>query len=100
MSKISGTTPDVIVWSNRSCTITLRRVTYKREAPQSDGDIGMVSVTGTPMLKSVTVLMSKRRGRVLARKKCPYMREWVDPLFKDVPRRLGHSGDPIRPSTP
>ncbi|GMN33035.1 hypothetical protein TIFTF001_044754 [Ficus carica] len=48
------------------------------EAPQSDGDTGGVSATGTLMLKSVTVLMSKRR---------------------DVPRELGHSGDPIG-STP
>ncbi|GMN35761.1 hypothetical protein TIFTF001_005516 [Ficus carica] len=31
MPKISGTTPDVIAWSDRSCTVTLRLVTCKRE---------------------------------------------------------------------
>ncbi|GMN45360.1 hypothetical protein TIFTF001_014555 [Ficus carica] len=51
MPKISGTTPDVIAWPDRSCTVTLRRVTYKREAPRSDGDTGGVSVTSTPILK-------------------------------------------------
>ena len=53
-----------------------------------------MSVTGTPMLKSVMVLMSKHRGRALARKSCPYLNKWVDPLFIDVPRGSGRSGDP------
>ncbi|GMN54878.1 hypothetical protein TIFTF001_024004 [Ficus carica] len=34
------TTPNVIAWSDRSCTVSLRLVTCKREVPQSDGDIG------------------------------------------------------------
>ncbi|GMN34526.1 hypothetical protein TIFTF001_004743 [Ficus carica] len=65
------------------------------EAPESDGDTGRVSATGTPMLKSVIILMSKQRDRVLTMKKCPYLNEWADPIFKDVIRGLGHSGDPI-----
>ncbi|GMN39718.1 hypothetical protein TIFTF001_008944 [Ficus carica] len=48
--------------------VSLRRVTCKREAPRSDGDTDGVSATGTPMLKLVRELMSKHRGRVLARK--------------------------------
>ncbi|GMN56189.1 hypothetical protein TIFTF001_025308 [Ficus carica] len=36
-----------------SCAATLRWVTCKREAPQSDGDTDGVSATGTLMLKSV-----------------------------------------------
>ncbi|GMN29530.1 hypothetical protein TIFTF001_002463 [Ficus carica] len=95
MSNISGITPDVIAWLDRSCTVTLRRVTCKREAPRSDGDIGGVSVTGTPMLKSVMALRSKWRGRVLARNYCPYLNRWADPLFIDVLRGLGCSGDLI-----
>ncbi|GMN49570.1 hypothetical protein TIFTF001_018745 [Ficus carica] len=55
MPKIFGTTPDVIAWSDRSCTVTLRQVICKREAPQSDGNTGGVSVIGSLMLKSVTV---------------------------------------------
>ncbi|GMN42446.1 hypothetical protein TIFTF001_011658 [Ficus carica] len=35
-----------------SCTVTLRRVTCKREALRSDGDTGGVSATSTPILKS------------------------------------------------
>ena len=99
MPKISGTTPDVIAWSDQSCTVILQQVTCKREAPQSDGDTGEVSAMGTPMLKSMMILMSKQRDRILARNNCPYLSEWIDPLFKDVPHGLGHSGDPIR-STP
>ncbi|GMN40332.1 hypothetical protein TIFTF001_009556 [Ficus carica] len=92
MPKISGTTSDVIAWSDQSCTVTLRRVTCKREAPRSDGDTGGVSATGTSILKSVRVLLSKWRGRVLVRKL--FIPELVaDPLFIDVPRGLGHSGD-------
>ncbi|GMN48309.1 hypothetical protein TIFTF001_017485 [Ficus carica] len=40
----------------------------KGEAPRSDGDTGGVSATDTPMLKLVRVLISKQRGRALARK--------------------------------
>ena len=40
----------------------------KGEAPKRDGDTDGVSATSTPMFKSVRELMSKRRGRVLARK--------------------------------
>ncbi|GMN51644.1 hypothetical protein TIFTF001_020798 [Ficus carica] len=56
MPKISGTTPDVTAWSNRSCTVTMRQVTCKREAPRSDEDIGGVSAMGTPMLNRVNPL--------------------------------------------
>ncbi|GMN45250.1 hypothetical protein TIFTF001_014446 [Ficus carica] len=47
------------------------------------------------MLKSVMVLVSKRRGRDLARKNYPYLNRWSDPLFIDVPRGLECSGNPI-----
>ncbi|GMN49356.1 hypothetical protein TIFTF001_018530 [Ficus carica] len=53
MSKIFDTTPDEIAWFDRSCTVTLRPVTCKREAPRSDGDTGRVFATGTLILKSV-----------------------------------------------
>ncbi|GMN31989.1 hypothetical protein TIFTF001_003491 [Ficus carica] len=43
-----------------TCTVALRWVTCKREAPRSDGDTGGVSAMGTPMLKSVKALMSRR----------------------------------------
>ncbi|GMN60808.1 hypothetical protein TIFTF001_029906 [Ficus carica] len=48
-----------------TCTVTLRWVTCKRDAPRSDGDASGVSATDTPMLKSARELMSKQRGRVL-----------------------------------
>ncbi|GMN46077.1 hypothetical protein TIFTF001_015261 [Ficus carica] len=51
MPKISGTTSDVIARSDRSCIVTLWRVTCKREAPRSDGDTGGASVIDTRMLK-------------------------------------------------
>ena len=38
----------------------------QNEAPRNDGDTGVVSAVGTPMLKSDKVLRSKGRGRVLA----------------------------------
>ena len=52
-----------------------------------------MSAKGTSMLKSVVVLMSKQRGRVLARKNYLYLNKWVDPLFIDVLHRPGCSGD-------
>ncbi|GMN61498.1 hypothetical protein TIFTF001_030585 [Ficus carica] len=48
------------VLRERGWGVTLRLVTYKREAPRSDGDTSGMSVTGTPILKSVMVLMSKQ----------------------------------------
>ncbi|GMN68591.1 hypothetical protein TIFTF001_037649 [Ficus carica] len=47
------------------------------------------------MLKSVIALMSKQRGRALARINYPYLNRWADPLFIGVPRGLRCSGDPI-----
>ncbi|GMN23325.1 hypothetical protein TIFTF001_000079 [Ficus carica] len=96
MPKISGTTPDVIALSDQSCTVTLRLVTCKREVPRSNGDTGGVSATSTPILKSVMTLMSKWKGRVLTMNYCPYLNRWANPLFIDVIRGLGCSGDPIR----
>ncbi|GMN23260.1 hypothetical protein TIFTF001_000058 [Ficus carica] len=46
-----------------------RRSPAKREAPRNDGDTGVVSAVGTPMLKSARILICKGRGRVLARQK-------------------------------
>ncbi|GMN46543.1 hypothetical protein TIFTF001_015730 [Ficus carica] len=64
MPKIYSTTPDMIAWSDRSCTVTLRRVTYKREAPRSDGDTGGVSATRTSMLKSMRAFPASSGVRV------------------------------------
>ena len=50
MPKIFDTTPDGITWRDQPCTVMLRLVARKREAPQSKGD---TSIKGTPMLKSV-----------------------------------------------
>ena len=47
------------------------------------------------MLKSVVVLMSKQRCRVLARKNCSYLNRWADPLFIGISRWLGCSSDPV-----
>ena len=41
----------------------------QKEAPRNDGDTGVVSAVGTPMLKSVKILMCKGRDRALARQK-------------------------------
>ncbi|GMN27915.1 hypothetical protein TIFTF001_049407 [Ficus carica] len=65
MPKISGTTPDVIVLSDRSCTVIPRLVTCKRKIPRSNGDTGGVSATGTPILKrSPRARAFGRPGRV------------------------------------
>ncbi|GMN61934.1 hypothetical protein TIFTF001_031018 [Ficus carica] len=40
-----------------TCTVTLRLITCKMEAPQSDRDTSGVSATGTLMLKSVTGML-------------------------------------------
>ncbi|GMN32072.1 hypothetical protein TIFTF001_050770, partial [Ficus carica] len=45
------------------------------------------------MLKSVVVLVSKQRGKTLARKNCLYLNKWADPLFICILRGLGCSGD-------
>ena len=37
------------------------------EAPRNEGDTGVVSAVGTPMLKSARILKSRWRGRALAR---------------------------------
>ncbi|GMN48234.1 hypothetical protein TIFTF001_017418 [Ficus carica] len=95
MPKISGTTLNVVARLGQSCTVTMHLVTCKKEVPRSDGDTSGVSAKSTPMLKSVMVPVSKRRGRALTRKNCPYLNRLADPLFIDVPRRLGCSGDPI-----
>ena len=48
--------------------VTLLLVTCKRKHLGGDGDTGGgVFTVGTPMLKLVGELMSKRRGRVLVR---------------------------------
>ncbi|GMN61840.1 hypothetical protein TIFTF001_030931 [Ficus carica] len=39
------------------------------KAPWNDGDTGVVSAVGTPMLKSARKLMSKGRGRSFAMQK-------------------------------
>ncbi|GMN33067.1 hypothetical protein TIFTF001_044757 [Ficus carica] len=65
---IDPSDPTLIPFSSPAIVCMEKLITYKMEAPQSDGDTGGVSATGTLMLKSVTVLMSKRRGRVLTRK--------------------------------
>ncbi|GMN46271.1 hypothetical protein TIFTF001_015459 [Ficus carica] len=54
-----------------------------------------VSAYGTLMLKSVVVLVSKQRGRALARKNYPYLNRWANPLFIGVPRGLRCSGDSV-----
>ena len=54
-----------------------------------------MSVTGTPMLKSIMALVSKQRDRALTRKSYPYLNRWADPLFIGVPRGLGCLGDPV-----
>ncbi|GMN43026.1 hypothetical protein TIFTF001_012238 [Ficus carica] len=95
MSKISDTIPDVVVRLGRFCTVALHLVTCEKEALRSDGDTNGVSMKGTPMLKLVIVLVSKRRSRVLARKNCPYLNRYADPLFIDVLREFRCSGDPI-----
>ncbi|GMN68868.1 hypothetical protein TIFTF001_037932 [Ficus carica] len=41
--------------------VTPPSITCKKEAPQNDGDTGMVSAAGTPMLKSVRILMQGER---------------------------------------
>ena len=68
MPKISGTTSDVVA---RTKMILYSHSDYylQNKAPQSDGDTDGVFVTGTLMFKPALVLMSKRRGRVLAKKK-------------------------------
>ncbi|GMN53243.1 hypothetical protein TIFTF001_022391 [Ficus carica] len=66
-----------------------------KESSRSNGDTDGVSVTNTPMLKSKVVLVSKQRGRVLARKNCPYLNKWANPLFIDILHGLGCSGDPV-----
>ncbi|GMN41821.1 hypothetical protein TIFTF001_011047 [Ficus carica] len=65
MSKISGTTSDVIARTKLDSHSYSAAVHLKMEASQSDGDTSGVSAMGTPMFKSVTVLMSKQRSRVL-----------------------------------
>ena len=66
MSKISGTIFDVIAWT--------KLVLHSHfAAGRSDEDTGGVSATGTPMLKSVTIL-SKRIGKVLAMNNCSYLK--------------------------
>ncbi|GMN62787.1 hypothetical protein TIFTF001_031861 [Ficus carica] len=90
MSKIFSTTPDVIVRYDRPCTVTLHLITYEKEAPPSDMDTNEVSTNGTPMLKLVVVLVSKQRGRALARKNYPYLSGLANPVFIGVLRELGH----------
>ena len=50
----------------------------QNEAPRNDGDTGVVSAVGTPMLKSVKALVCKGRGRVLARQND---RTWICEFF-------------------
>ena len=50
------------------CPIALSSITYKNEIPRNDGDISVVSIVGTPILKLARALISKGRGRVFARK--------------------------------
>ena len=85
--------PNVITWCGRPYTVTLLLIACKRKALRNNGDTGGVSTTSTPILKSVMVLMSKQRGRGLARKSCLYLNRWVDPLFLVIPRGPGHLGD-------
>ncbi|GMN37496.1 hypothetical protein TIFTF001_042646 [Ficus carica] len=73
--------------------VVILRLACKREAPRSNGDTSGVSATGTSMLKSVMVPMSKQRDRVLARKNYPYLNGWVDHLFIDVTRGPGRTDD-------
>ncbi|GMN61517.1 hypothetical protein TIFTF001_030608 [Ficus carica] len=47
------------------------------------------------MLKSAMALMSKQRSRALARKSCPYLNKWANPVFIGIPFELGCSGDPV-----
>ena len=87
MSKISGTTFDVIVWT--------KLVLHSHfAANRSDEDNGGVSATNTLMLKSVTIL-SKRGGKVLAMNNCLYLKWRADPLFIGAFRGPRYSGDPV-----
>ena len=63
-----------------------------------------LGVMSTPMrcllralrcFKSITVPVSKRRDRALAMKNYSYLNRWADPIFIDIIRELGCSGDPI-----
>ncbi|GMN31292.1 hypothetical protein TIFTF001_003192 [Ficus carica] len=62
MPKISGTTPDVVTRTKKYLHGHSATGHLQKEVPRSDGDTGGVSATGTPMLRSVRELMSKRRG--------------------------------------
>ena len=95
MMKISDTTSDVIAQLDRSCTVTLHLITCKKEAPRNDEGTGEMSVKGALILKSVIVLVSKWRGRVLIRKNCLYLNRWANPPFINFLCELGCSGDPI-----
>ncbi|GMN47573.1 hypothetical protein TIFTF001_016751 [Ficus carica] len=68
MPKIFGTTPDVVAWSDRSCTVTLRRVTCKKGKHLEVMRRPVGSATGTPMLKR------SPRARAFG------WPGWVDPL--------------------
>ncbi|GMN61518.1 hypothetical protein TIFTF001_030617 [Ficus carica] len=67
----------------------------QKEAARSNGDTDGASVTGTPILKSAIALISKQRGRALARKSCPYLNRWANLLFIGIPCGLGCSSDPV-----
>ncbi|GMN58631.1 hypothetical protein TIFTF001_027731 [Ficus carica] len=84
MLKIFGTTPDVIAWCDRSCTVTLRRVTCEKEAPGSDGDTSGVSAMGTLMLKSVRTLSAGSGDPIGLNSKCSRRIDMLQPRSEEA----------------
>ncbi|GMN68644.1 hypothetical protein TIFTF001_037703 [Ficus carica] len=60
---VSAATPTMNGYSGRYWPVAPPSITCKREAPRNDGDTGVVSAVGTPMLKSARILICKGRGR-------------------------------------
>ncbi|GMN49222.1 hypothetical protein TIFTF001_018390 [Ficus carica] len=58
---VPATTPNEIGYLDQYSPVTPPSITCKMEALRNDGDTGVVSAAGTPMLKSVRVLMQGER---------------------------------------
>ena len=56
---VPAATPLVVGYSGCGRKIAPPSVTCEKKAPRNDGDTGVVSAVGTPMLKSDKKLMSK-----------------------------------------
>lgn len=94
MSKTFGPTPNKITWHYLSCAVIFYLIVCYRKVLRNKGDTSRVSTKSIMMLKSVMILMSKQRIRVLGRKDSQYLNEWANPLFIGVSHRSGYSGDP------